>query len=501
MRVEYSLSEEFLVKLLSLVFVDPYGIRVVRALDPALLPNETAITVYAAVKAVVQSTGEIPQRYVVEQTLFQRYQTGAFKGEVFKSAFDMIGNACTVEPMSREVARSVLRESLLHAGIGLALDGALNCYRKREYDEIKDLVDKAYSKPRLLDLGSPGRRASTSLDARIAEVASGTASIQRIPFGLAKMDIRLKGGLGRGELGCVLAAQKVGKSMALCWISQTAVLLGYKVVYITLELSEREVQARIEAGITGLETDAIGRGGIEVAKTLREKLVKVFEGTGGDYVVKQFPAKAASVKDIEAYLRDVAQLWAFQPDVLIVDYADELSMPGKAERYQAVGDLYSELRALGSPADSSYGTTGGFNCAVWTASQIKVSAIDHEYIRMWDAAESYLKAAKIDLMIAICSDEQEAASDLLRLYVAACRYASAGRGVHDEYGPFTRDYKHGRLLDVSDKARFDVSVAIRRRAEFDFGFGNGKGGVSVCDGIPPNPTVLPVSVFDGGLLD
>lgn len=474
MRIEYPFSKAFLKQLIALVLKDSgYGLRVIRSLDPALIPGETNQILFSALKQGSE-VGTVPTRTVVEQLLWQKYQSGAFKRDILNQAVGLLRESVEIGAVSRNEAYPILKDALLQANIGSALDESLNKFKKREYDEIKDIVNLAYDNIRLLELGDPGYRASLHIDQRIAQIRSGIAKVERLPFGLPDLDIRLKGGLGRGELGCILAGQKIGKSMVLVWIAQTCLLAGLKVTYITLELDKDTVKARIEAGLVDLETDEIENGGNDPADIIEQNFKPLLQH--GDLVVKHFPGGMLTTAKLEMFLRDNIDLWSYEPDVLIVDYADKMAL-GKGERYEALGDLYSDLRSLGVPRDSYSGTgmkpITERGMAVWTASQIKTSAINHTHITLWDAAGSYLKGAEVDLMLAICCTDEEFRDNMFRLYLATSRFAGGGRGELDEYGPYFLDYKHGRIL-AHEGSRFSKDFQPRMGLNIDVDqlFGN-----------------------------
>jgi len=428
------------------------------------MPTDPSMVLLAAAKQAGEAIGKVPSVMAVDQMLWQRFHSGAFKEKVLNEARSLLKDAVGKEAVSRDEAYPVLRDALLNANIGQALDTGLNLYRKREYDQIKQAMDTAFDDVRLLETGDAGFRASLHMEQRIQDIRDGKGAVDRLPFGITKVDKRLKGGLGRGELGCILAGQKIGKSMILCWVAQTAIMYGLNLCYITVELPKENVITRIEAGITGMLIDEIEEGGLEVADRLAEKLKPLIKA---DYVVKQFPGKSLTVDGLRAYLEDLRNIWNWQPDVLIIDYADEMAMP-KGERYQGIGDVYSGIRALGNAEN--------FNCAVWTASQIKTSAIDHEYIRLWDAAESYLKGALIDLMLAVCCTEDELHAHSFRLYLASSRYAGGGRGEEDELGSYYLDYEHGRMFAYKGN-RFDGLYRTGSRINVEKMFGDSNGGV------------------------
>ena len=68
-----------------------------------------------------------------------------------------------------------------------------------------------------------------------------------------EIDMITKGGLGKRELGVVVAPTGAGKSMALAHLGAMAVIKGKTVVHYTLELADTVVGQRYDSCITGID--------------------------------------------------------------------------------------------------------------------------------------------------------------------------------------------------------------------------------------------------------
>jgi len=249
------------------------------------------------------------------------------------------------------------------------------------------------------------------------------------------LDCAVEVGLVLGVLGCLLGGRKAGKSLLLTFIASTSVLCGLTVVYITLELREPEVIIRLDSCLTGISIDDIQNGGLDVSIDVDKKLRSVLDNSGGRYIVKYFPPRAVSVKDIDSYLSDLRSMRDVISDVFIVDYAVYLisiTKAGKDNTYIKGDHIYADLKALGSNSDHSYGSLCGHNCAVWTVSQVQRDAMSDEVIRMAKVDKSIAKVSKVDFLGSICKNDDEADSGMARLYIASCSYAPGNRGFVDE---------------------------------------------------------------------
>lgn len=460
MNLIYPLNVDFLTRLLNLIFRDAsFGVRIIRAIDFASMPTEESRRTFEALSLHVREAGSVPDSGVLSQRLFTAYERGAFTKAVYESTLNFIRKSASVRAVPRDDARAVLREAILSVSVGNGLDAALRCYKGREYDNVQRVVDGAFAKARLLDIGPSGRLMSRDLDGYIGDIATGKARVDRIPIGIEPLDTHLKGGLGRGELGCVMAKRKAGKSQFLSHVAQTAVLSGLMCVYLSYELSRKEIENRITAGLIEVPTDNIAWAGDlqereTMSRIVRDRLRGVFADTKGDYYVDGFPSKSMSPRDIGLYLLDVVESIKRPIDVLIIDYADELRTESKHDDlYSKLDSIYGDLRALGAHPDSSYAAKDSFNCAVWTASQVTRSGMDRPTITMGDVDKSIEKISKVDLALSINQDAAEAAMDMARYFVVACRYAPGGREDVDVFGPYATDYAYGRACREEDVSR------------------------------------------------
>jgi len=459
----YGFSRDFAKSLLGLVVQDQaFGYRVVTTVDPEQISQKVVSTVLSTLQGYAISNGGIPNRTVSKELIRKRNYNGDVSDKLMRKCVKAIDGAYKIHPIARADATSILKDAIMDVEVVQALEEGYALYKDRKYDDFFKRMEAARTLASRLDMGSRGVNLAQDLEAYLDKISRGDARVIRYPIGIDALDRSIKGGLGRGELGCILGGEKAGKSMALVHIAATSVLLGLKVCYLSFELGELEVQNRISSNMTALLLDELEEGGPAVSARLGKKLRAILRMGGGNLIVKQFPAKSATVRDVESYLRDVVvRDWGTRPDVLIIDYADE--MKSSATRtaatdntYLQMGEIYSGLRALGAPAEGSYSDHGGFDCVVWTASQVQRAALGKELLEFRDVADSIRKAAIVDLMVAICQTEEEIEIQQHRLFVALCRYAPGFK----EVGPYTQDFEHGRLV------KFDSTVRRFREGQW-----------------------------------
>jgi hypothetical protein len=161
------------------------------------------------------------------------------------------------------------------------------------------------------------------------------------------------------------------------------------VLYISLELTEKYVARRFHSAFTGILLkeqkffpDAI------------EEYVEEFLGENGlcHLEIQQFPTRKLSVPMLRAYLDNLARNKGFKPDIIYLDYADIMNSSGYDKDHRlALQILYQEIRSISSE----------YHVPILTASQSNRASSKLDLITVDNIAESYGKAAELDILISI----------------------------------------------------------------------------------------------------
>lgn len=279
-----------------------------------------------------------------------------------------------------------------------ALVKAVELVQGEKFEEVVDLMRGAVS------VGMPqsiGHEFFEDTEARFQE-------IQRIttPTGIPALDHKdvLDGGLGRGELGVVVAPTGVGKSHWLVNMGAEAIKRGKTVVHYTFELSETLTGKRYDANITDIAVSDL--------MEKKEEVLKHYEDNEyGKLIIKYYPTRTASVNTIRNHLEKL-KLRNYWPSLVIIDYADVMR---STKAYDALRHelqlIYEELRQMAAD----------FNVPVWTASQSNRSGANADMIGLENMGESYGKAQVSDFVIGLSRKPEEKSSGFGRLFVAKNR--------------------------------------------------------------------------------
>ena len=228
------------------------------------------------------------------------------------------------------------------------------------------------------------------------------------------LDSALRGGLGGGQIGVVLGVTGRGKSMLLVNMAVAAAMQGKHVIYISNELQPYEVGVRALACLTKMPISEV-------------------EANTGDYqdAVKGLSTALAGTLHLwyinpgspVSAVRSIVSRLQFEinspPDVIFVDYADELAPSrtaikgegGEYNSYAAYGDVYSELIAIAND----------FKCPLWTASQVQRSAYADEIVNMSSVSDSVKKIQKAHVVMSLCQTPAEKETGRMKLWVEKVR--------------------------------------------------------------------------------
>ena len=269
-----------------------------------------------------------------------------------------------------------------------------------EYDAIKNLIDTA------MKAGSErniGHEYMDNIDERYEESVRNT-----ITTGWEVIDELADGGLGKGELGVMVAPAGIGKSWALVNVAANAVKAGKTVLHYTLELNEAYVGLRYDSVFTGIAAQNLKYNVDDVKEKL--KTIK------GNLIVKYYPTKGASVNTISSHI-EKCKMQDIKPDLVIVDYADLLRGTGKTSELRIqLGNIYEDLRGL----------AGEQELPVWTASQANRSALQEDVIQADKIAESYSKIMTADFVVSLSRKIEDKVDGTGRWHVIKNRFGPDG---------------------------------------------------------------------------
>jgi replicative DNA helicase len=282
-----------------------------------------------------------------------------------------------------------------------ALIKSVDLIKSSSFDEVSKVIDNA------LKLGSEnsfGYEYITDFEKRFELKARNPVST-----GWKQIDEVAKGGLGKGELGVVVAPTGAGKSMVLVHLGAQALKQGKNVLHYTLELADTIVAGRYDAAITGVE--------LKNLVLFKEKIYDEIKDLEGKLIIKEYPTRSASIQTIKNHI-DKLRRRDFVPDLIILDYGDLIrpENSGRDEKRHQLETIYEELRGMAQENE----------CPVWTASQTNRSGLNAEVITMESISEAFNKCFVADFIFTVSRTIEDKNTNTGRIFLAKNRNGPDG---------------------------------------------------------------------------
>jgi len=284
-----------------------------------------------------------------------------------------------------------------------ALEQAVELISTDKFDSVVDLMKTAVA------VGMPssvGHDFFEDAEARFLKI-----SRQVCPTGIDRLDANdiLQGGLGKGELGVIVANTGVGKSHYLVQMGANAMRAGKNVVHYTFELSELAVGRRYDSNLCGIASNDVIDNKDSVLERYNDKEL-------GRLIIKEYPTGSASIITIRNHIEKLT-LKGFRPNVVIIDYADIMRSTRSYDSLRhELKLIYEELRNMSME----------LGVPVWTASQANRDSASSDIVGLENMSEAYGKAMVADVVISMSRKPMEKSTGAGRLFVAKNRVGRDG---------------------------------------------------------------------------
>ena len=281
-----------------------------------------------------------------------------------------------------------------------AMMKSVKLIKSSSFDEIQKVIEEA------LKLGTDNNFGHDFL--KDFEERYTLTSRDPVSTGFERVDEICKGGLGKSELGVVIAPTGAGKSMVLVHLGSQALKQGKTVVHYTLELQDTVVGNRYDSCISEVPLG-------DLFQNKKQVLYKI-KDIPGQLIIKEYPTKSASTETIKNHIERLRKK-GIEPDMIIVDYADLLrpTRSSKEKRYD-LENTYEELRAIAQI----------YKCPVWTASQTNRSGLNAEVITMEAISEAFNKCFVADFICSLSRTVQDKQANKGRMFIAKNRNGPDG---------------------------------------------------------------------------
>jgi replicative DNA helicase len=236
----------------------------------------------------------------------------------------------------------------------------------------------------------------------------------KVKCGFESIDHMLGGGWDISTLNVIMAETNNGKSL---WMQNFAVRsadMGFNVLYVTLEMSERKVMKRMGAMRFKLpindydklskDTDMIKK---RIAALSKTDGGDIFDKKVGKIITKFWAAGTATVADFDNYIQKLKEKKDIKIDLVIVDYITLVA----AAKGTAGDNLYSKGKQL---AEALRAVGAKYKCPVITGVQVAKDAWNASDITLESVPESKAIAETADTFFAIIRTEEMKRQNIYR---------------------------------------------------------------------------------------
>lgn len=394
-----------------------------RIRDHALFSNDTW-------KKLAETSVEFIRKYacapngqlklILEDSLRRGTEGNLLEKEIDRLQNLQVHAELTIENLDRFIETQQLQKSL---------QDSMELLDRGELTEAKSTLYKQVSIPQK---GSPGillndpRQALSFLDHQ--------EETDFFPSGIEVFDRR---GVRpeRKTLTFMIAATGKGKTFWLIEVGKGAWQYHKKVLHITLELSEEKTARRYIQSIFSLTTQEASQvsiprfernehgylTSISIYELQRDSVLakrrQIFDSLEKmkslpKLMIKEFPPNSLSTEHLCLYLDSLKRDNGFEPDEIIIDYADLMKIDKESLRIDT-GRLYVDLRGIGVSR----------NIAMVSASQGNALSEDAKLVGLRNVAEDWSKNGTADNVFTFSQTPDEKRLGLARIFAAKARDA------------------------------------------------------------------------------
>lgn len=267
----------------------------------------------------------------------------------------------------------------------------------------------------------------------------------QIPFDLDMMNKITKGGIPNKTLNIILAGTGVGKSLFMCHMAASHIMIGKNVLYITMEMAEERIAERIDANLLDVTLDDLS----SLTKEMYDKKMnRLKEKVTGKLIVKEYPTASANANHFRHLIQELRTKKNFKPDVIFIDYLNICSSfrikgGSNAGSYTIVKSIAEELRGLAVE----------HNVPIISATQATRSGAASSDLSLEDTSESFGLPATADFMVGISQTEELESLNQMLVKQLKNRYSDPSKHRRFVVGI---DKAKMRLYDVEQSAQGDL---------------------------------------------
>jgi DnaB-like helicase C terminal domain len=240
-----------------------------------------------------------------------------------------------------------------------------------------------------------------------------------IPTGIAVIDQAMGGGLGKEEIGIILAPFGIGKTTILTKIANNAYECEKNVLQLVFEDKVDEIRRKHFAIWSKIPLSQIDERSEEVyEKVSTYQANHDAKNYGGRLIVKKLPQEDVTIPFIKNWILNYQKNFNIKFDMVVLDYIDcvESHKPTNGD------DLKAELVVI--KAFESMAAELKIPC--WTAVQGNRQSVSAEFVRADQMGGSIKRAQKTHFLMSIARSPDQKQDNTANIQILKARFAKDG---------------------------------------------------------------------------
>lgn len=244
---------------------------------------------------------------------------------------------------------------------------------------------------------------------------------QTIPTGIKALDEIMGGGLGRSEIGIILAGPGTGKTTFLTKIANTAFTNGHKVLQIIFEDKPKDIKRKHFAIWSGVSLSDINNNKDFVKESVINETKKIQE-KGGVLTIKKFVQDETNIIDIKNWILRTQKKLGIKYELIVLDYLDCLeSHKSGLTPHDAEFAIVKSFESMASELD----------IPMWSGLQGNRSGISVDFIGTEHMGGNIKRAQKTHFLMSVAKSPQQKESGTANIQILKARFASDGQQFKD----------------------------------------------------------------------
>jgi len=372
-----------------------------------------------------KSYSEIPSEFILSELIREKVEDQSLRVR-YLADLQYCSNAYVPGASSRDFNVKKITQFAKEQALREAISKSMELIYKREDDSRWNKIEDIFRQALAVDISyDVGLEYFTTIDERYERMRNQIKCNEVFVTGFDEIDAKIShGGLKRGEIGAYLGLPGVGKSNFLCKAAVTNLKRNKKVLYVSLELNQDKLGARIDSILAGMDMrnipdppdgqilipEQMGRSTEDIIKNY---IQSNFPNKDKHLMLKQFPAGTLTISSLRAYLSQIA-FRGFKPDMMILDYVGEMKDYEGLKTYESRQLIVRDLRGIAVEE----------NICVFTALQANRSGREQQkenYIDDSALGDSFGQARPLDALWSINHDDNDKKFGVGRLYIVKHR--------------------------------------------------------------------------------